>query len=199
MTSPTVPSRVKTKVAPSFGMLIPLLIFVVMAGVFALALSGGDPSKVPSALIGKPAPDVPMDPLLGLERDGQQIRPFRAADLANGNVSVVNFWASWCAPCIREHPLLKEIVRRTGVPLYGVNYKDPNKGGLRFLARLGNPFTGVGIDPNGRVAIEWGVYGMPETFIVDGKGIIVHKHIGPITPADLDRTIIPAIEKARRG
>ena len=181
------------------GTLAPLLVFLALAAMFGFALVSGDPSRVPSALIGKPAPDMEMAALEGLERDGVAVPSFRAGDLATGNVSVVNFWASWCVPCRNEHPLLIEIGLRTGAVLYGVNYKDPNGGGLRFLAELGNPFAGVGVDPNGRTAIEWGVYGMPETFIVDGKGVIVHKHIGPISADDMERSIIPAIETARRG
>ncbi len=180
-----------------FGSAIPLMIFVAMAVMFALALSSGDPSKVPSALIGKAAPDRDMPPLEGLNRDGAQVPAFRASDLANGQVTVVNFWASWCVPCRQEHPLFAQIAQQTGARIFGVNYKDPNGGGLRFLSELGNPYDRVGVDNNGRVAIDWGVYGMPETFIVDGAGKIVHKHIGPISPADLQQSIIPAIQKAQ--
>lgn len=178
------------------GTLIPLAIFTAMSIMFALALSSGDPSKIPSALIGKPAPDMPLGTLEGLERDGKPVPAFRAADLSNGKVTVVNFWASWCVPCRQEHPAFEQISKQTGAQIFGVNYKDPGGGGLRFLKQLGNPFDKVGVDPKGRTAIEWGVYGMPETFIVDGKGIIVYKHVGPITPKDLATKIIPAIKKA---
>ena len=99
-------------------------------------------------------------------------------------MSVVNFWASWCAPCVQEHPLLVALKERTGVQLYGVNYKDQAAAARRFLGRYGNPFAAVGVDANGRAAIEWGVYGMPETFIVNGKGEIVYKHVGPISARD---------------
>lgn len=182
-----------------FGTLLPLAIFLAIAGLFAFALSSGDPSNIPSVLIGKPAPDMEMPPLQGLTRNGEQVPSFRAADLkTTGQVSVVNFWASWCGPCIVEHPLLIELAEQTGLVLYGVNYKDPKGGGVKFLERLGNPFTAVGVDDTGRVAIEWGVYGMPETFIVDDQGQIVYKHVGPISREDLKATIFPIIEKARR-
>jgi cytochrome c biogenesis protein CcmG/thiol:disulfide interchange protein DsbE len=182
-----------------FGMTaIPLLIFAALAIMFGLALVSGDPSKVPSALIGKPAPDVELPPLDGLKRpDGSPIPSFRRADLTQGKVSVVNFWASWCVPCVQEHPLLIALARETGAPVFGVNYKDPNGGGLKFLTRLGNPFQAVAVDPKGRASIEWGVYGMPETFVVDGNGVVIHKHVGPISPRDLTETLIPLIRDAQ--
>jgi cytochrome c biogenesis protein CcmG, thiol:disulfide interchange protein DsbE len=110
---------------------------------------------------------------------------------------VVNFWASWCAPCVQEHPLLIELKRRTGVRLYGINYKDQTAAARRFLGRYGNPFKAVGVDSDGRAAIEWGVYGMPETFVVNGEGRIVYKHVGPISPEALETKLIPAIAAAR--
>lgn len=180
--------------------LVPLVVFAALAAMFAFALNSGDPSRIPSVLIGRPAPDMVMPPLEGLMRNGKQVPSFTAADFKQpGQVSVVNFWASWCGPCIIEHPLLIEIAEETGAVLYGVNYKDPNGGGVKFLDRLGNPFKAVGVDDSGRVAIEWGVYGMPETFIVDGNGTIVHKHVGPISREDLGSSIFPAIERARRS
>ena len=121
---------------------------------------------------------------------------FSSAELANGQPSVVNFWASWCAPCAEEQPLLVELQKRTGVALYGVNYKDDAPSARRFLGRYGNPFTAVGTDDNGRAAIEWGVYGMPETFVLNGKGEIVFKHVGPISPESMQTKLIPAIARA---
>lgn len=174
----------------------PLAVFVLLAGIFALALWTGDPSKLPSALIGKTIPDIELRPLEGLSDSGRSIAGLGSADLANGQVSVVNFWASWCVPCAQEHPLLLALKERTGARLYGVNYKDQTAAALRFLRRYGNPFVAVGMDSNGRAAIEWGVYGIPETFIVNGRGEIVYKHVGPITPETLDREIIPAIRSA---
>ncbi|MGF1650091.1 MAG: DsbE family thiol:disulfide interchange protein [Hyphomicrobiaceae bacterium] len=175
----------------------PLVIFIAIGAMFAVALFSGDPSRLPSALIGKPAPSLNMEPLAGLQRDGVPIPSFGRNDLTAGKVSIVNFWASWCGPCVQEHPLLVELAGRDGVQILGVNYKDAAPGGLNFLRRLGNPYTAVGTDPNGRNAIEWGVYGMPETFVVDGDGVIVYKHVGPITEQSLQGTLIPAIERAQ--
>ena len=174
----------------------PLAIFAVLAIVFALALTGGDPSRLPSALIGRPAPAIALPALEGLNDGAQPIGGFDSASLATGEVSVVNFWASWCAPCVQEHPLLVALKERTGVKLYGVNYKDQAATARRFLGRYGNPFVAVGVDANGRAAIDWGVTGMPETFIVNGKGEIVYKHIGPISAETLESKIIPMIRAA---
>lgn len=174
----------------------PLAIFGVIAMLFALALSSGDPSRLPSALIGRTVPAVALPALEGLSDGARPVAGFDSADLARGDVSVVNFWASWCAPCVQEHPLLVALKERTGVKLYGVNYKDQPATARRFLGRYGNPFVAVGADANGRAAIEWGVTGMPETFIVNGKGEIVYKHIGPISPETLESKIIPMVRAA---
>jgi cytochrome c biogenesis protein CcmG/thiol:disulfide interchange protein DsbE len=175
----------------------PLVIFSVLALLFALALSSGDPSRLPSVLIGRPAPDVTLPELEGLSDGVRPIGGFSTADLAKGEVSVVNFWASWCAPCVQEHPLLVALKERAGVKVYGVNYKDRTANARRFLGRYGNPFAAVGVDANGRAAIEWGVIAMPETFVVDGKGVIVYKHVGPISPEALESQVIPAIRAAQ--
>jgi cytochrome c biogenesis protein CcmG/thiol:disulfide interchange protein DsbE len=174
----------------------PLAIFAVLATLFFLALRSGDPSRLPSALIGRQAPAIALPALEGLSDGAHSIGGFSSADLARGGVSVVNFWASWCAPCVQEHPLLVALKERTGVKLYGINYKDQAATARRFLGRYGNPFTAVGVDANGRAAIEWGVTGMPETFIVNGKGEIVYKHIGPISPETLENKIIPMVRAA---
>jgi cytochrome c biogenesis protein CcmG/thiol:disulfide interchange protein DsbE len=183
----------------SRSLIWPLAIFVVMALLFALALRSGDPSRLPSALIGRPAPAVVLPPLDALNDGVRPVAGFDTADLARGEVSVVNFWASWCAPCVQEHPMLVALKEQTGVRLYGINYKDQAATARRFLGRYGNPFTAVGVDANGRAAIEWGVTGMPETFIVNGKGEIVYKHIGPISPDALESKIIPMVRAARAG
>lgn len=180
-------------------LLLPLTLFAAIAGLFALALISGDPSKLPSALIGKPVPATAFAPLEGLVADGKPVPGFASTDLAQGRVTVVNFWASWCVPCVQEHPLLEELARRTGVAVYGVNYKDQQANARRFLGRYGNPFTAVGVDGNGRGAIEWGVYGMPETFVVNGKGEITYKHVGPISEQSLLTNVIPAVEAARKS
>lgn len=193
-------SVVTTRAKPAARrvMLVPLAIFLAVAGLFALALRKGDPSKLPSALIGKPAPEMTLPALAGL-REGNTVVPgFTTADLSKGAPTVVNFFASWCVPCVQEHPLLMELKSRTGVRIVGINYKDPDPGGRRFLGRYGNPYAAVGVDDTGRAAIEWGVYGMPETFVIDGRGIVALKHVGPITLQVLDQLIVPAIEKVRR-
>jgi cytochrome c biogenesis protein CcmG/thiol:disulfide interchange protein DsbE len=189
-----------TRARRSRAMIWPLAIFAFLAVLFAFALRSGDPSKLPSALIGKPVPVFAVGPLDGLTGDGGgKVPGFATADLATGEVSVVYFWASWCAPCIQEHPLLVALKERAGVRLYGVNYKDQAAAARRFLGRYGNPFTAVGVDGDGRAAIEWGVYGMPETFVIDGKGRIAFKHVGPITAATLESKIIPAIRAAQQA
>jgi len=173
---------------------LPLAIFALMAIMLSFALRSGDPSRLPSVLVGKPAPAYDFPPLDGLSRDGRQVPGFARGDRTHGAPTVVNFFASWCTPCLQEHPVLKKLKADTGVRMVGINYKDRAPGGLRFLTRLGNPFDLVGTDNDGRGALEWGVYGMPETFILDGKGNIVYKHVGPIGEVDLQQKIIPVIK-----
>ena len=175
----------------------PVLIFAALVGLFAFALETGDPSKLPSALIGKPVPATSFPAVEGLRESEQPVLGFASADLANGKVSVVNFWASWCAQCADEQALLLQLKDSAGVPLYGVNYKDETAAARRFLGRYGNPFQAVGTDANGRSAIEWGVYGMPETFVINGKGEIVFKHVGAVTPESLQTRLMPAIAQAQ--
>lgn len=174
----------------------PVLIFLAIAGLFAFALRSGDPSRLPSAFIGKPAPPLQMTALDGLS-DGKPIPTFDHAALSKGKVSVVNFWASWCTPCVAEHPLLLQIRNELGVDVFGINYKDQPDNAVRFLGRYGNPYAGVGTDASGRNAIEWGVYGTPETFVLNGKGEIVYKHVGPISEQSLAAQLAPAIAKAK--
>ncbi len=191
-------TRVPPVTKRGFGWLIaPVLVFAALVGVFAFALKTGDPSKLPSALIGKSAPAAAFAPLDGLVDNGRQVPGFSGAQLASGQPSIVNFWASWCVPCAEEQPLLVELQKRTGVTLYGVNYKDDPVSARRFLGRYGNPFTAVGTDDKGRAAIEWGVYGMPETFVVNGRGEIVFKHVGPVTPESMQTKLLPALERAK--
>jgi cytochrome c biogenesis protein CcmG/thiol:disulfide interchange protein DsbE len=197
-TNPTAGSTKTDQPRRGFGWVIaPALIFAGIAALFAFALTSGDPSKLPSALIGKPVPQTEFPALEGLQNAGTPAPGFTSADLGHGKVSVVNFWASWCGPCVEEQPLLIELQSRSGVDLYGVNYKDQTTSARRFLGRYGNPFKAVGTDANGRGAIEWGVYGMPETFVVNGEGKIAYKHVGPISKESLERKLIPAIEAAK--
>jgi cytochrome c biogenesis protein CcmG, thiol:disulfide interchange protein DsbE len=179
--------------------LLPIAVFAAIALFFAIALRGGDPSKIPSMLIGKPAPQTAFPALEELTVEGRAVPGFTSADLAKGNVTIVNFWASWCSQCIDEHPLLEKLTGATGASLYGVNYKDSAAAARRYLGRFGNPYAAVGVDSIGRSAIDWGVYGMPETFVIDGKGTIVYKHTGPMTPETIEAKLLPAIEAAKHG
>lgn len=178
--------------------LLPVVIFVVIAGFFALALRSGDPSLLPSTLVGKPVPKTTFPPIEGLETaPGKPEAGFTSADLAKGKISVVNYWASWCVPCVDEHPMLEKLKDEAGVDIYGINYKDQASAARRFLGRYGNPFTAVGTDAQGRAAIDWGVYGTPETFVVNGKGDVIYKHVGPITDESLQTKLLPIIAKAK--
>lgn len=177
---------------------LPVALFAAMALVFLFSLlRPGEPSKLPSMLIGKAAPQLTLAALDGLTEKGIPVPGIAPADLARGTPTVVNFWQSSCAPCVGEHPLLIMLQEKTGVPLLGINYKDPAAGARRFLNRYGNPFAAVGVDGDGRAAIDWGVYGMPETFVLDGQGRVVYKHIGALTEEAIEKVLIPAINKAR--
>lgn len=192
-------TRPVRSVPPAVRMVLPLVVFTTLAGLFFYGLQTGDPSRIPSALIDKPVPQFDLPPLEGLKRGGEPVPGFSSADLAGGEVSVVNVWASWCVPCHEEHPHLVTLAETSGAPLYGLNYKDPTAGARRFLGRYGNPFTAVGVDREGETAIDWGVYGVPETFIVSGDGTILYKHVGPIDERSIEKHLMPAIEKAREA
>ena len=174
---------------------IPLVAFLALAAVFVLRLGAGDPSRIPSALIGHPAPRTDLPPLAGLERDGKPVPGLDSADF-EGQVTVLNVWASWCVPCRVEAPLLMTLAADSRVRVVGINYKDQPDNARRFLGRYGNPFAANGTDGNGHAAIEWGVYGVPETFVIGRDGRIDYKLIGPITPDNLDSALKPAIEQA---
>jgi cytochrome c biogenesis protein CcmG, thiol:disulfide interchange protein DsbE len=175
--------------------LVPLAVFLALAALFLVRLFSGDPGRIPSALIGRPAPAVDLPPMEGLERDGKPIPGLSAADF-HGNVTVVNVWASWCIPCRDEAPFLLELASDTRIRLVGINYKDQPDNARRFLNRYGNPFMASGADQNGRAAIEWGVYGVPETFLIGRDGRIAHKLVGPLGAENFAREMKPAIEKA---
>ena len=175
--------------------LIPLVAFLALAALFMLRLGAGDPSRIPSALIGHPAPQTSLPPLPALERDGNAVPGIDSAAF-KGEVTVLNVWASWCVPCREEAPLLMNLAADRRLRVAGINYKDEPDNARRFLGRYGNPFAANGIDRNGCTAIEWGVYGVPETFVVGRDGHIAYKLIGPITSDNLDKALKPAIEKA---
>jgi len=167
---------------------LPLLGFAAVAGWFLIGL-GRDPATIPSALIGKPVPDFALPPLAGADRPA-----LGAADL-RGRVALVNFYASWCAPCRVEHPLLMQLAAKGEVPVLGVSYKDEAAASLRFLQQLGNPYAAIGYDREGRVAIDWGVYGVPETFLLDAAGIVRWRFAGAITPEILAQDIRPLLRR----
>ncbi len=173
---------------------LPLLLFLALAALFFFRLGSGDPSRVPSALIGRPVPQTDLPPIAGLLHDGQPLPGLNTADF-NGAVTLVNVWASWCVPCHDEVPFLEELSKDKRIRLIGINYKDQADNARRFVGRYGNPYVAVGADPNGRAAIEWGVYGVPETFVVGRDGRIAYKLIGPITASNLKAVLMPAIEK----
>ena len=182
----------------SWLLALPLLGFGALALLFWYGLGAGDPSRIPSALIGRPAPQTALPPLDGLTLNGQPVPGLDPAAF-KGQVSLINVWASWCVPCHDEAPLLLALSQDKRIRIIGINYKDAPDNARRFLGRYGNPFAAVGTDSNGRAAIEWGVYGVPETFVVGRDGAIAFKLIGPITPENIDKDLRPQIEKALRA
>jgi cytochrome c biogenesis protein CcmG/thiol:disulfide interchange protein DsbE len=174
---------------------IPLLIFLGLAVLFVIRLNAGDPSLIPSALIGHPAPATSLPPVAGLAREGTPVPGLDPAAF-QGQVSVLNVWASWCVPCHEEAPLLMQLAQDKRIRVIGINYKDQADNARRFLGRYGDPFVANGADENGRAAIEWGVYGVPETFVVGRDAHIAFKLIGPVTADNLDAVLKPEIEKA---
>ncbi|MEO4001030.1 DsbE family thiol:disulfide interchange protein [Mesorhizobium sp. CAU 1732] len=171
--------------------LLPLALFMALAGVFLVQLlSGRDISVVPSALIGAEAPKTTLPPL-----DGTGLPGFDTATF-DGKVTLVNVWASWCAPCRVEHPLLMQLAQDDRFQIAGLNYKDRPENARRFLGELGNPYAVIGQDDTGRSAIDWGVYGVPETFLVGTDGRILYKHVGPFSPESIVGDLLPQIEKA---
>jgi cytochrome c biogenesis protein CcmG/thiol:disulfide interchange protein DsbE len=176
--------------------LLPLALFAGLAALFMVRLLGpSDHSVLPSVLIGHPAPRTNLPPVEGLVRDGQPVPGLATADFI-GNVTVLNVWASWCIPCRDEAPLLMKLAEDKRIRLVGINYKDPGDNPRRFLGRFGNPYAASGADINGRVGIEWGVYGVPENFIIGRDGKIAYKLVGPLSPENLEQVFRPEIEKA---
>ena len=170
---------------------LPLLVFAGLAGLFLIQLlSGRDVSEVPSALIGKSAPDTQLPALEGSGLPGLD------SSLFAGKVTLVNVFASWCAPCREEHPVLLGLAQDKRYAVVAINYKDQPANAVRFLTELGNPFSAIGTDESGRTAIDWGVYGVPETFVVGKDGTIAFKHVGPLTPEAVRSELLPQIESA---
>jgi len=175
--------------------LIPLVAFLALAGLFYSRL-GADSGRLPSALVGRPAPQFALPPLPGANKPA-----FSDADLRTGSVTIVNVFASWCGPCRDEHPYLMKLaaderLKARGVRIAGLAYKDEPDQSLRFLRALGDPYALIGVDRSGRVGVEWGVYGVPETFVVKGDGSIAYKYVGPIDERGLRERLMPAIEQA---
>jgi cytochrome c biogenesis protein CcmG, thiol:disulfide interchange protein DsbE len=178
-----------------FFVLVPLVLFVGLVLLFLIRLYAGDPSRIPSALIGQPAPQTSLPPLAGLERNGQAVPGIDPAAF-KGAVTVLNVWASWCVPCHDEAPLLMQLAQDHRLRIIGINYKDEAENARRFLGRYGNPFVAAGADDNGRASIEWGVYGVPETFVIGRDARIAYKLVGPITPDNFGAVLKVEIDKA---
>jgi cytochrome c biogenesis protein CcmG, thiol:disulfide interchange protein DsbE len=178
---------------------VPLVLFAALAALFVIRLYSGDASLLPSALIGRQVPAFGLPPVEGLpDKPG-----FSDADLRQGKVTLVNVFASWCVPCHQEHELIMRLsadpaLARAGVRLFGLAYKDEPTNIQRFLAEAGDPYARIGADRKGRTAIDWGVYGVPETFVVKGDGTIAYRFAGPISEASYRDVIVPKIEKALR-
>ena len=169
-------------------MMVPVVVFAALAGLFAAGMFLGQGEELPSALIGKPAPELVVEDIDGLP-------PFSDAMLRDGEVKIVNFWASWCAPCRVEHPNLTALADE-GVPIYGINYKDLDNNARGFLEDLGDPYAAIGSDPRGTHSLDWGVYGVPETFLIDGDGTILLRMAAPVTQRELANRLRPALDAA---
>ena len=176
---------------------LPLLGFIALAALFFRGLESGDPSRLPSALIGRPAPNLSLPALEGLTRENTQVPGLDPSNF-QGRVTLVNVWASWCIPCRTEHPQLERLATDRRFQLVGINYKDSAENARRFLGKYGNPYVAVGVDLGGRAGIEWGVYGVPETFLIGRDGRILYKHVGPIIEENL-QLVQREIEKALAG
>jgi cytochrome c biogenesis protein CcmG/thiol:disulfide interchange protein DsbE len=166
---------------------IPVAVFAALAFLLYIGLFQGPPSELPSPLVGKPAPGFALPPL------DAQAQEFSRSELGNGRPVIVNFWASWCTPCRIEHAALQQLAARKGITLYGIDYKDKPENARAFLNELGNPFGRIDQDQEGRVSIDWGVTGVPETFVIDGKGIVRVHYAGPLDEEIINRLILPAV------
>jgi cytochrome c biogenesis protein CcmG/thiol:disulfide interchange protein DsbE len=185
--------------ARRLGLALPLLFFAALAGLFWYALHGGDPSRLPSALLGKPVPVFTLPPLEGLVADGKDVPGFASTDLAQGSPTIVNVFASWCLECQEEHPLLVALAEEPGVRLFGIDYKDDAAAARRFLGRYGNPYARVGADSSGRTAIDFGVYGVPETYVITPDGRIAFRQVGPLSETIIKEKLLPLLKSAPAG
>lgn len=178
--------------------LLPLVLFGGLAAVFLTQLvAGNDPSEIPSVLIGKTAPETRLPPLEGVKTATGEATPgLDLTGFGDGRPTLVNVFASWCGPCRQEHPLLMELGRDPRVRLVAINYKDKPENARKFLAALGNPYAAIGVDPDGTATIDWGVYGVPESFLVAADGEILYKQTGPFTPQSIETGLMPALEQA---
>ncbi|UCF76590.1 MAG: DsbE family thiol:disulfide interchange protein [Betaproteobacteria bacterium] len=176
--------------SPGLWSLTPLVVFMGLLVLFGIGLTM-NPREIPSPLIGKPVPDFDLPPVKGRELG-------LSSKSLQGEVSLVNVFASWCTACREEHPLLMDLRRRGTMPIHGLNYKDRPDDASRWLDELGDPYTRTGADINGRVGIEWGVYGVPETFVIDRHGRIAYKHIGPLTLNAMQQKILPLVSELRK-
>lgn len=191
----TAASQSTNKTKRGLILLLPLIVFAGLAVLFFVGLQEGDPSRLPSALIGKPAPHTVLPPLAGITRDGKPVPGLDSAAF-KGDVTLLNVWASWCVPCHDEVPFLERLSKDKRIRLVSINYKDTEDNARRFINRYGNPFAATGRDESGRASIDWGVYGVPETYLIGRDGRIAYKLVGPITADNLQSTLEPEIEKA---
>ena len=197
MTATASPEETPGNAKPKASLILPLVLVVILLAFLFAALRSGEPSRLPSALIGKTVPDFALPAIPNLLGDYGPVPGLSSATFKTGKVSLLNVWATWCAPCMAEHPQLIELSQQ-GIPVYSINYKDKPEAARRFLSMHGNPFRAVGADESGFTAIDFGVYGVPETFVIDGNGRIAYRFPGPLDAEILARKIMPAIAKAER-
>jgi cytochrome c biogenesis protein CcmG, thiol:disulfide interchange protein DsbE len=197
MISSASPEETSHRARPKAALILPLILVAALLSLLFVALRRSDePQLLPSALIGKTVPDFALPALSNPPGDSGPAPGLSSAQLKGGKVSLLNFWASWCAPCVAEYPQLIELNRR-GIPIYSINYKDKPDAARRFLTNYGNPFRAIGADVSGFTAIDFGVSGVPETFVIDGNGRITHR-FGPLSPEIVAQKILPAIKKAEQ-
>ncbi len=179
--------------------LLPLIAFAIISAFFVWGLMKGNPRYIPSVLIGKPAPTFDLPPLPGAKTlEGKPVPGLSSKDLKTiPGIKMVSFFASWCVSCRQEHPFLMELARRKVIPIVGIAYKDAPEKSLAWLDELGNPYSRIGVDRQGRTGIDFGVYGIPESFFIDERGVIVYKYTGPLSPTAWEKDVIPALKKAR--